>query len=448
MKKYLIITSIVLTVLLNMSICFSQEPSDELTQKALKFIDLLNTGNYTDGYSMFASDVKKEFSRDDLTKIWKSLLENAGPLKKQIKIRKEKGTFKGKEYEGVFVTCEFEKTKLDIEVVFNELKEVAGLHMLPIETVEFKIPAYAKPDIFKEKEVIVGTGEFALHGTLTMPAGTGPFPAVILVHGSGPNDRDETVGGNKPFRDIAWGLASNGIAVLRYEKRTKEHGKEIQSIKDKLTVKEETIDDAILAVDLLKKTEGIDKKKILVLGHSLGGMLIPRIGKIGSDIAGFIVLAGATRPLEDMTLEQVEYILSLKDKISEEEKLELEKMKKQIAQIKDPALSEKTPSSELLWNIPPHYWLDLRGYNPPEVAKDLTQPMLILQGERDYQVTMVDFNNWKKYLGDRKNVEFKSYPKLNHLFIEGEGKCSPEEYMIPGNIPEYVIKDMADWIKK
>ena len=83
------------------------------------------------------------------------------------------------------------------------------------------------PDAFTETEVTVGSAPWALPGTLSMPTGNGPFPAVVLVAGSGPQDRDETIGPNAPLRDLAWGLASNGIAVLRYDKRTKAHGTEM-----------------------------------------------------------------------------------------------------------------------------------------------------------------------------------------------------------------------------
>jgi dienelactone hydrolase len=110
----------------------------------------------------------------------------------------------------------------------------------------------------------------------------------VLVHGSGPQDRDETIGPNKPFRDLAWGLASQGIAVLRYEKRTKKHAMKLVLIKNTITVKQETIDDALAAVALLRKTERIDPNRIFVLGHSLGGMLIPRIGARDPDVAHWI----------------------------------------------------------------------------------------------------------------------------------------------------------------
>ena len=77
----------------------------------------------------------------------------------------------------------------------------------------------------------------------------------------------------------------------------------------------------------------------------------------------------------------------------------------------------------------------------------LKQPMLILQGERDYQVTMEDFAGWKKNLSSKASVEFKTYPNLNHLFMEGEGKSTPHEYETAGHVAEIVINDIADWMK-
>jgi predicted alpha/beta hydrolase len=154
------------------------------------------------------------------------------------------------------------------------------------------------------------------------------------VHGSGPLDRDETVFANKPFRDLAWGLASQGIAVLRYEKRTKQHAAKLGAIGGPWTLKEETIDDVLAAVALLRQTAGIEVTRIFVLGHSLGGMLIPRIGTRDAPIAGFIVLAGATRPLEDMILEQTTYLVSLEGSISQEKQAHLDEITKQVAHIK------------------------------------------------------------------------------------------------------------------
>ncbi len=215
-----------------------------------------------------------------------------------------------------------------------------------------------------------------------------------------------------------------------------------------LTVKEETIDDAVAAVEALKSQDKIDPKRIFVLGHSLGGMLIPRIGKASPKIAGFISLAGSTRPLEDLVLEQTRYILSLDGTASQEAQKKLKEIEQQVAQVKSLKLSEDTSKGELPLGGPPKYWLDLRGYDPAETAKSLSKPMLILQGERDNQVTMADFANWKKTLGSRKDVTLISYPGLNHLFVEGKGKSTPAEYSAPGNVAKVVVDDIVKWIER
>jgi dienelactone hydrolase len=279
-----------------------------------------------------------------------------------------------------------------------------------------------------------------------MPNGQGAFPAVVLIHGSGPNDRDETVGANKPFKDLAWSLASRGIAVLRYDKRTKVHADELAWLANGITVKEETTDDALAAVDLLRRTDDIDAERIFVLGHSLGGMLAPRMAQADRDIAGLIIMAGPTRPLEDLVVEQTQYIVSLSGDVSAQEQRQVEAIRQEVAAIKALKPSMDVSAQDQLLGAPPQYWLDLQGYNPAAAASVLPQPMLILQGERDYQVTLIDFQGWVDALSGRSDVLLKSYPDLNHLFISGAGQSTPEEYLTPDNVAAIVIDDVANWI--
>lgn len=419
-----------------------QDETANLIAAARSFVDLLVKKDFTAAVATFDDTMKTAIPEAKLQETWNAVLAQVGAFKQATRTRTEK---RGA-YTIVTVTSEFQNSTLDIRVVFDQSKRVAGLFFAPATNTDYTPPAYVKSDAFREKEVTIGTNEWALPGTLTTPAGAGPFPAVVLVHGSGPNDRDETVGGNKPFKDLAWGLASKGVAVLRYEKRTKQHGAKLASIRA-FTVKDEVLDDALAAVELLRKTEGIDAKRIFVLGHSLGGMLVPRIGRLDPNIAGLIALAGATRPLEDVIPEQLAYIFSVDGSISPEEQKQLDQAKEQAAKVK--ALKpEDANSSAIVFSAPVSYWLDLRGYNPPETAKDLKQPLLILQGERDYQVTMEDFKRWNAALATKSNVTFKSYPSLNHLFIAGTGRSTPSEYDQAGHVDAQVIEDIAAWIKK
>lgn len=427
---------------------FAQNADDNVS-KAQAFIDLLAKKDFAKAETYFSDEVKAKLSAAKLEEIWNSLPLQVGNFKRQTGVKTETV----KDAEIVVITVEFEKANLDITMAFDKNGSIGGLFFKPSQTPNpnpetYKIPDYAKANLFQEKEVTVGAGEWALPATLTMPVGKGKFPVVVLVHGSGPNDRDETHlnPANKPFKDLAWGLASKGIAVLRYEKRTKQYGRKFAA-DNKLTVKEETVDDALFAVEMLRKTEGIDKQKIYVLGHSLGGYLIPRIGERDKKIAGLIVFAGLTRPIEDVFLEQNTYFAMLDGTISKEEQAELDKLKQLAGKIKSLKESDLN-SSEFYIGAPVAYWLDLKNYDPPLKAKSLSQPILVLQGERDYQVTLTDFQNWKNALKNKKTVTFKSYTQLNHLFMPGTGTPSPADYEKTNHISVEVISDIADWILK
>ncbi len=417
-------------------------PSDR-TASAVKFVQDMAGGKFTDAVAQFDAAVAQAMSAERLKQTWEGLVAQCGAFKKlgETRTGREGG------FDEVFVPVEFEKTTLDVKVVFDADGKIGGLWFVPhvaASDAQYSPPPYSHPDRFTESEVTVGSGEWKLPGTLTVPKGAGPFPAVVLVHGSGPNDRDETIAANKPFKDLALGLASQGIAVLRYDKRTKVyHERLIAANPAHFTVKEETIDDALAAADLLRHSDRIDPKRIFVLGHSLGGMLIPRIGKADPELAGLIVMAGATGPLEDAMMEQITYLASLKGTLSAEDKKQIEDYRRQVAKVKN-----LTADSPPVLGVPASYWLDLRNYHPVEAAKSLTQPLLIIQGGRDYQVTTEQYDAWVKALSGKPNVTFKLYPNLNHLFMEGKSKSVPEEYNKRGPIPQYVIDDVAHWIKR
>jgi len=200
---------------------------------------------------------------------------------------------------------------------------------------------------------------------------------------------DETIGPNKPFKDLAWGLATEGIAVLRYDKRTYRYPKECLAMieNNNFTANDLTIDDAIAAVNLLRETERIDPDEIFVLGHSLGGYFAPGIAARDENILGVILLAAGARSLPDEILQQTEYFASLDVKMDEKERKRLEELREQAKKVKELNISK----GEILIGFPKSYWEEVSDYNPVKTARNLTLPILILQGERDYHVTMVDY---------------------------------------------------------
>lgn len=390
----------------------------------------------------FNERMRQALPQKRLKGVWKNLGVKWGGYRHMIGVRQKKLDV----YNVVFVETQFERSLIDIKIVFDPQDHVGGLFFLHGRA-NYKTPDYVDEKKLYEVSVEVGQEPWKLKGTFTRPSGTAEVPAVLLVHGSGPNDRDETIGPNKPFKDIAWGLASRGIAVLRYDKRTHQYGTGMAEVLHKLTVKEEVVDDAVSALSLLRARAGINQEQVFVLGHSLGGAMAPRIAKSDEDLAGLIVMAGPTRPLEDLILDQLTYLAKLDGKVSDEEENRLKRVRAGVKLVKSKELSTKTSPFDLPLKLPPAYWLDLRQYDAVATAESLSKPMLFLRGERDYQVKDVDLNAWKNGLSSQKDVTFKTFPALNHLFMSGKGPSMPAEYMIEGHVHVNVIDDVAQWIK-
>ena len=385
-------------------------------EHAKSVVNLLAQDKFDEVAAEFNAQVAAALSPTQLGGAWNMVTQQAGPFKTFID---QRASTTPAGITAVVLGCQFEKTPLNVIVAFDAANKIAGLRFVPRPGAAEPPAAPPAGSRFKEEAVTVGAAGWPLPGTLSMPD-EGTVAAVILVHGSGPHDRDETIGPNKPFRDLAWGLANRGIAVLRYEKRTRQYGARMSGDQN-LTVREETTDDALAAVAVLRKHDRIDPKRIFVLGHSLGGMLAPRIGAADPSLAGLVIMAGTTRPLLDVAREQLVY-------------LDSPDPEKGIEQLKRAA--------------PDAYWKDLDSYSPGATAAKLTMPMLILQGERDYQVTAADLQGWRDALRGHPGVTIKSYPTLNHLFQPGDGKSTPAEYEKAGQIPDVVLDDIAAWIKK
>ena len=377
---------------------------------------------------------------------YKKEFEKAGKLKKLIRIDEEPNGFKTR----VALALQFSKENKTLILVFNKNNKLETCSFNDyMETPFFQLKGYKGFSEVTDLSIELKTRDGLTLGANMAFGDTSKqkSPLVILVHGSGPNDRDETLGPNKPFRDLAQGMAQQGIVSIRYDKRTFTYQFDPKALSDSLTLYEETINDAIDAVKLAKQFTFIDTNNIYLIGHSQGAMCAPLIAKLCPKLKGIIMMAGPARSVLDLIPEQMEYLAQLDDSVSTLEQMQMTSVKWMVDKIKSPNLSTKTPKGMLMGGSV-SYWKSMMDYNQVETAKRLSLPVYILNGERDYQVTMTEFNLWKQALDNKNTVQFKSYPKLNHLFLEGEGKPNPTEYNTPGHIPQYVIDDLTKFIQK
>jgi dienelactone hydrolase len=397
-------------------------------QRTRHALDLVLAGKYEAFYAQFSPEMKRAISLQTYAAQAGQITAALGePQSHDAPQTQHIG-----DADTVTIPVRWAKTTLNFIVSWNASGQIQGTWFSPPQSKPpYDAPAYSQASSFSSRDITVGDDQWKLPGTLTVPNAKGPWPAVVLVHGSGPNDRDESVGGVKVFRDIAEGLATRGIAVLRYDKRTKVHPQECAADPN-FNMTRETVEDAVRAAALLRRQEDIDPRRVFVLGHSQGGYMLPRIMKADPNLAGVILMAGNARPLEDLIVEQYGFLFSLKGELTAAQQARFDAIK-QNPWIVLPGATER-------------YKADLKGYYPVALAAESGVPMLILQGERDYQVRMQDFDLWKAGLGGKKNVTMRSYPKLNHLFVAGEGQSTPAEYDQPGHVAPEVIGDIARWM--
>ena len=303
--------------------------------------------------------------------------------------------------------------------------------------------------MYSEK-IVVGAGtEYPLNGMMTLPSDlSNPVPAVVMVHGSGASNMDEKVFKLTPFKDLAEGLARHGIASLRYDKRTFVHARRM--IRNKhLTVKEETIEDALLAVQMLKRDPRIDHDRIFILGHSMGAMLAPRIDAEGADVKGLIMMAGTPYRLEEVVLRQLRQASrgsSIMKKIIGLEYRFYKKRFRGLYQMTDKEAKKK----KFAGNLSLYYFKEMGQKTAADYLLASKKPVLILQGGKDFQVLAKrDYRKFKKLLAGRENTQYKLYPELNHVFVKGiynDILKASKEYSVEQHIGEDVIGDIAAFI--
>lgn len=445
--KRAIAMMVAVMMVLSMAGCTGSVTSEQniqaKVQQAKDLTAQLESADYAGAFAKFNATMQSAMPQATLASQWQAVHVQYGTFKEHVSYTVEQA----QGYLRVVLVDKYVYAALSLSVVFDESGKVAGLFIAEAHDVD---DGKKLPSGLVEEKATVTTSNYKLPGKLTLPASGGNFPAVVIVHGSGPSDMDGTVGNLKPYRDIAWGLAQLGVAVLRYDKRTLTYAQSMAS-EQNLTVNEESVDDAVSAVNLLRQDKRIDATHVYIIGHSLGGMLLPRIQQ-KAKANGLIYLAATARSLIDQYQRQMAYLtnLGVEDKSITQAQADttMAQVNSTVQNVKG-LTSDSTLSADKLLGTPKAYWLDLKAYDPLTTAAGIDVPMLFLQGERDYQVTVDDLSLWKAALAGKATAEFKSFKLLGHMFTPGSNPPSQKDYRT-----EYVpfdqsaIDAMAAFIKK
>lgn len=409
---------------------------DSTVLKAEKFFNLLIEGQ-PEAYNYFAKDFQDKVSRGQIIGIQKQFLGMFGKFTKIDKAEK----IEQKGIGTVFLNTSFENANPSFSISFDKKGGIIGFfNPKPNLKSTYKDPSYADKSKYEENQISIESGKFKMAGILTIPKNVSNFPIMVLVQGSGLGDKDESLYSLKPFRDLALGLAAKGIATIRYDKRTNIYKNPVEDGQD-FTVKQETEDDALSAIQIAKITPGVDQKQIYCFGLSLGGMLMPRIASRTKDLAGIVIAAGPARALQDISLEQNR--LSFTQKLIDQKSLDSAIVL--LHETRFNTLGNRKPNSPTLYG-PASYILDLNNYNQTEVVKKFKGKILILQGEKDFQVSMTDFNLWKTALKSIKKTTAVSFPTLGHPFVLAGKTNTIADYQTPQNVAYEVIETISNWI--
>lgn len=435
----------------------SEEAAIEL---AGRLADAMHEGNFTDITALFNEQMNHAITGEALKNAWDSTVNSLGTYQNRI----SSTAVSQKDSCTVSILERYENNGLLIHISFDGAGQIQGLFLtysdLPGEPEEADtVPAV--PEGVREEAILVsGHPDFPLSGVLTLPEDTAQPPVVVLIQGSGPSDRNETVYENTPFQDIAWGLAQTGIASIRYDKRYYAYPEAAAA--SSVTIEAEVLEDLDAALALAENDPRLNSQKVFVLGHSLGGMLTPDIAAAHPELAGIISMAGSLRPLWEISWEQnQEAAETARPALSDEEERILDE---QLAQVKADvetlrslagegiltdlsSLPDSLNEDSLLLGIPLSYWSSLERHSAMAAISRVDLPILILQGDADFQVNPdTDYRLWQDMLAGRDNVFFHLYPGLNHLMMPTNGQRDISEYAVRGTVSEQVIQDIAGFI--
>lgn len=439
MKKHICLTTLILFAFIHTSFAFTYS---ETEQKSRAILDLFVAKKFAKIEQQVDSAYRSYYSAITLERDWAELTGTYGEYESAKPVHFEANEY----YNFMAYKIKFAYLPYIFNVSFNNNGDIVYISFMAAHKM-YVAPDYVDVSKFVDKKFNTINGMYDLSGILSVPNLEGKNPLIIIVPEAGPTDKDGSYGENKPYKDLAWGLASNGNLVYRYEKRSNDYGIFMLKAKtayESFTPREDLLDDLYKMIDTLKTLPNVDPERIYILGHGQGGMLCPLIAKERKDVKGVIMMGANAKPMQENMIDQFEYLTSVTPSKKEEYDEQTINAKRSM----NKKLNPLTEHHLMPYGVQATYWIWLNQYNQVEVAQNLKKPMLILHGDRDYQTNMENLALWRKSLKKNSNATILDYEKLNHLFYTGESQSTYSEYTsLISNIPAYVMEDICTWLK-
>lgn len=396
-------------------------------------VESMASGAFDQAYEEFPDDLKQNTSPGQLEAVWLGFTAVSGVFDS---VADAAETVEGG-YDAVDVEIAFDDGNHRLRVLTRENFEIVGYYVND----SYQHPEYVDTNAFRPIDTTLETDDCLMEAIATVPDSDDPVPGVVLVHGSGPGDKDYSGGGSKPLKDIAEGLASNGVAAFRYDKRTAACPSSVS--RAEYTLDRVTVNDALTAVEQFRSVSGVDPDRIAVAGHSLGGLAMPRIAKRDGNLAGAIALAGPARSFHEVFIEQFEYLANVTEYEWTQMEDQYQNWKDRIDRIRN---GDYSPGDMIL-GYPGALWDSVDAYDHVGTAREVDTPMLFLQGDRDFRVSVEDdFQKWQAELDGRPDTDFQQYDGFNHVFQYGEGPSVPAETLLRNPVDEALVDDVATWL--